>query len=122
MLMAFADPQSITINAVTSSLPRTNVQNNKAEYTSADGLVKLTASHAYGRRNRRVLRVDHSKIAADLFIPSQNAKLSMSNYIVFDVPTLGYSTTEAKQVYDGFKALFTGTSDALIVKLLAGES
>lgn len=120
--MAFADPQSITINAVPISLPRTNVQNNKSEYTSADGLVKLTASHAYGRRNRRVLRVDHSKIAADLFIPTQNAKLSMSNYIVFDTPTLGYTVAETELVYEGFKTLFSGSSDALILKLLAGES
>lgn len=120
--MAFSDPQSITISGTPISLPRTNVQSSKSEYTSSDGLVKLVASHAYGRRNRRVLRVDHSKIAADLFIPAQNAKLGMSNYLVFDVPTLGYSTAEAKAVYDGFKTLFTATSDALIVKLLAGES
>jgi hypothetical protein len=120
--MAFADPQSITISGTPVSLPRTNVQNNKSEYTSSDGLVRLTASHAYGRRTRRVLRVDHSKIAADLFIPAQNAKLSMSNYIVFDVPVLGYTPTEAKAVYDGFKATFTASTDALITKLLAGES
>jgi len=120
--MAYADPQSITISGTAISLPRTNVQNNKSEYTSSDGLVKLTASHAYGRRTRRVLRVDHSKIAPDLFIPAQNAKLSMSNYIVFDVPVLGYSPTEAKAVYDGFKAMFSASTDALITKLLAGES
>jgi hypothetical protein len=120
--MAFSDPQSITISGTPISLPRTNVQNNKAEYTSSDGLVKLTASHAYGRRTRRVLRVDHSKIAADLFIPAQNAKLSMSNYIVFDVPVLGYTAAEALAVYAGFKTAFTATSDTLITKLLAGES
>jgi len=120
--MAFSDPQSITVNAVTSPLPRTNVQNNKSEYTSADGLVRLTASHAYGRRTRRVLRIDHSKISADPFLPAQNVKVSMSNYLVFDVPVVGYSVTEAKQVYDGFKALFTGSTDALITKILAGES
>lgn len=120
--MAFTDPQSVTINAVTIPLPRTNVGNNKGEYTSADGLVKLTASHAYGRRNRRVLRIDHSKVSPDPFVPTQNVKLSMSNYIVFDVPPAGYSGTEIKQVYDGLKALMTGSSDALIVKLIAGES
>jgi hypothetical protein len=46
----------------------------------------------------------------------------MSNYIVFDVPVLGYTPTEAKAVYDGFKATFTASTDALITKLLAGES
>jgi hypothetical protein len=121
--MAFADPQSITIapNAAVS-LPRTNVQNNKSEYQSADGLILLSASSAYGRRTRRVLRVDHSKITADPFIPSQNAKVSMSNYIVFDLPVAGYTNAEAKAVYDGFKTLFTAGTDASIVKLLGGES
>lgn len=123
MPMAFADPQSITIapNAAVS-LPRTNVQNNKSEYQSADGLILLSASSAYGRRTRRVLRVDHSKITADPFIPSQNAKVSMSNYIVFDLPVAGYTNAEAKAVYDGFKTLFTAGTDASIVKLLGGES
>lgn len=120
--MAFTDPQTITISAIAIPLPRTNVGNNGSEYTSGDGLVKLSASSAYSRRNRRVLRLDHSKITSDPYIPTQNAKVSMSNYIVFDLPVVGYSTTEAVAVYNGFKALYTATSDALITKLLGGES
>jgi hypothetical protein len=46
----------------------------------------------------------------------------MSNYIVFDVPVAGYTAAEALAVYQGFKSQFTATSDALIVKLLGGES
>jgi len=120
--MAFSDPQSITVAGVTTPLPRVNVGQNKAEYLSSDGLIKLTASHAYGRRNRRVLRVDHSKITSDPFIPTQNSKVSMSNYIVFDIPPAGYTNAQVKEVYDGLKALAALTSDALITKLLGGES
>jgi len=46
----------------------------------------------------------------------------MANYIVFDLPPAGYTNTEALAVYTGFKTLFTSGSDALIVKLLGGES
>jgi hypothetical protein len=120
--MAYTDPQSITISAVPISLPRVNVGNNGSEYLSSDGLVKLAANSAYGRRTRRVLRVDHSKITADPFIPAQNTKVSMSNYIVFDVPVAGYTNAEVAAVYQGFKTLFTASSDALITKLLGGES
>jgi hypothetical protein len=120
--MAYADPQSITISAATSSLPRVNVANNGSEYLSSDGLIKLSANSAYGRRTRRVLRVDHSKITADPFIPAQNVKVSMSNYIVFDTPVAGYTNAEALAVYTGFKAMFTASSDLLITKLLGGES
>lgn len=120
--MAFTDPQSVTISGSAISLPRVSTGNGNSSYTSADGLVTLTASHAYGRRTRRVLRIDHGKITADPFIPAQNTKVSMSNYLVFDLPVAGYSNTEALAVYTGFKTAFTATSDALIVKLLGGES
>jgi hypothetical protein len=120
--MSFADPQSITISGVTTSLPRISVGNNESEYSSSDGLIDLKASSAYGRRTRRVLRVDHTKITADPFIPAQNTEVSMSNYIVFDLPVVGYTNAEALAVYTGFKTQFTASSDLLITKLLGGES
>jgi len=120
--MSYSDPQSVTISGSAISLPRVSVGKNESEYLSADGLVKLSANHAYGRRTRRVLRLDHSKVTADPFIPANNTKVSMSNYIVFDVPVAGYTAAEALAVYAGFKGAFTATSDALITKLLGGES
>jgi hypothetical protein len=120
--MAFTDPQSITISGTPISLPRISTGTNESKYSSSDGLVDLSASHAYGRRTRRVLRVDHSKITADPFIPDQNREVSMSHYMVFDVPAVGYTNADVKAVYAGFKALYTASSDALIDKLLGGES
>jgi hypothetical protein len=120
--MSFADPQSITIAGSTISLPRFSTGDGKAEYLSSDGLVKLTASNAYGRRTRRVLRVDHSKLTSDPFIPANNQKVSMSCYLVFDLPVAGYTNTQAKDVYTGFKTLYTASTDALIDKVLGGES
>lgn len=120
--MAFSDPQSITISGVTTSLPRVSTGVGSADYASSDGLIHLTANNAYGRRTRRVIRLDHSKLTADPFIPSQNTKVSMSNYMVFDLPPAGYSNAEAKAVYDGFKAIYTASTDAIITKLLGGES
>jgi len=46
----------------------------------------------------------------------------MATYLVFDIPPAGYSNAEALAVYTGFKTLFTASSDALIVKVLGGES
>lgn len=120
--MAFPDPQTITISGTTTPLPRVNTGNNGAEYLSADGLIRLSANSAYGRRTRRVLRLDHSKVSADVFLPEQNVKSSMSNYIVFDVPSVGYTNAEILAIYVGLKTQFTATSDSLITKLLGGES
>jgi hypothetical protein len=46
----------------------------------------------------------------------------MSVYTVFDLPPVGYTNTEAKAVYDGYKAFLAASSDAAITKLLGGES
>lgn len=120
--MAFSDPQSITIAAATSSLPRVSSGNGTGDYQSADGLIHLNASNAYGRRTRRVIRLDHSKITPDPFISTQNSKVGMSVYTVFDIPVAGYTNAQVKEVYDGYKALISASSDALITKLLGGES
>lgn len=120
--MAFADPQSITISGTAISLPRVSSGSGQASYQSADGLVLLSASNAYSRRTRRVIRVDHSKITSDPFIPANNTKVGMSLYTVFDLPPAGYSNADAKAVYDGYKAMLAASSDALITKLLGGES
>lgn len=120
--MAFSDPQTVTISGSTISLPRTNTGNNGSEYLSADGLVKLAASSAYGRRTRRVLRLDHSKITADPYIPSQNAKVSMSVYTVFDIPPVGYSNADALAIYLGFNNQVNAASNLLVTKILGGES
>jgi len=120
--MALTDPQSIDVGAGATSLPRTNSGNNSAEYRSADGSTKLSLSHAYGRRNREVVRVDHKKLTADPFIPDVDREVSMSCYIVFDRPAVGYTNAEALDIWQGLAALAAASSDALVVKLLGGES
>jgi hypothetical protein len=120
--MAFADPQSITISGVPISLPRVSTGANKAEYLSADGLVKLSASHTYGRRTRRVIRLDHSKVAASMFVPSQNEMYSASVYTVFDAPRAGYTAAELLAIEEGFDALLDASTNLIVTKLLGGES
>lgn len=120
--MAFSDPQTITISGVTTSLPRVSNRANGSDYQSGDGLIKLSADNAYGRRTRRVLRVDHAKISPDLYVPSQNVRLSMSCYIVWDIPATGYTSAEALAIYQGLYGQANATSHALVTKLLGGES
>jgi len=122
--MSFADPQSITISAATTPLPRTFSSGDESAYTSGDGLIKLSVAHSLQKqgRARRVLRIDHNKVTSDPFKPSENVRVGMSNYLVFDLPPAGYTNTEALAVYTGFKTLFTAGTDAVITKLLGGES
>jgi len=122
MLMSFTDPLSLTISGITTPLPRTSVGDDESEYTSGDGLLKLSASHTYGKRTRRLLRVDSSKVTADPFKPTENVKVSMSYYIVFDMPQAGFTAADGLAVFVGANTLFTATSNQMISKLLGGES
>lgn len=122
--MSFADPQTVTISGTPISLPRVSQEGDETVYQSADGLVQLLASHDYGKRTRRIVRINHKKITPDPFVPSENMEASMSAYLVFDVPkgNVGYTAAEQKAVYDGLKVQLAASSDVLITKLLAGES
>lgn len=120
--MAYTDPQSVTINAVAVSLPRTSSGVDAGSFTSNDGTVKLSVSHSYGKRNRRTVRLEHSKIAPDPLISSTNIKHSMTAYIVVDTPVTGYSVVEAKQIVDALTAYLTASSGGNVTKLLGGEN
>lgn len=120
--MSFADPQSVTINAVANTLPRVSSGTNAGSFSKDDQTVQLTVSHAYGKRTRRTIRLDHSKVAADPFTSGVNQKYSMSAYIVVDVPVTGYTNAEAKQIVDGLTSYLTATSGARVTQLLGGEN
>jgi hypothetical protein len=119
----FTDPQSVTINAVANSLPRTSSGTNSGVFKKDDGLVSLSISHSTsGKRTRRLVRLDHSKIAADPLLAGVNVKANMAVYLVVDVPETGYTLVEEKQVTDAFTAWATASSGANLTKILGGES
>lgn len=90
----FADPQSVTVNAVAKSLPRTSAGDHRGSFEDpADGLV-LTISHQTGKRHRSTVRLDVSKISADPLVPTSNRPYSLSAYLVLDTPLQGFTTTE----------------------------
>jgi len=121
--MSFADPQTVTIAPASAvSLPRISVGDDRSEYQSGDGLILLSASHTYGKRTRRMLRLDTSKVTSDPFKPAENVKVGMSVYTVFDLPPAGYTAAEALAVWVGYKTQVAASSDLLVTKLLGGES
>lgn len=117
-----ADPQSVTINGVTTSLPKVSSGDNKGKFTSNDGLVGLDVAHTYARRTRRVYRMNHQKVAPDPLISSTNIIHNMACYLVVDVPKTGYTVAEQKQIVDGLLAHLQAATGANITKFLGGES
>lgn len=120
--MSFVDPQSVTINAVANSLPRTSSGVGSGRFSKDDGNVVLDVSHQIGKRTRRTIRLTHRKVAADPFLSATNNQYSMSAYIVVDIPPVGYSLVEQKQIVDSLTAYLTATSGARVTQLLGGEN
>jgi hypothetical protein len=122
--MAYADPQSVTINAVANSLPRVGSDINSGVFRSNDGNVVVTVKHSNGRRYRHTARLDFSKIAPDPLVSSTNIKYGMSAYLVVDAPVTGFTVVEQKQIVDALTAwLASGAGAANVTtKLLGGEN
>ncbi len=120
--MAFADPQTITVGGTAASLPRTSSEGHAGEFTKDDGTVALRVSHQNGKRTRRLIRLDHSKVAADPFLAGTNVKFSMSVQLVVDTPTVGYTIAEQKQIVDALVAYLAASTGARVTQLLGGEN
>lgn len=120
--MAFADPQSVTISGTAVSLPRTSSGQNSGKFTSNDGNVALSVADNYGGRTRRVLRLDHTKVAADPFLSGTNVSYNMSAYLVVNTPKVGYTVAEAKAVVDALVAYLAASTGARVTQLLGGEN
>lgn len=119
--MAFSDPQTVTINAVAQTLPRTSMGPESGTFTKDDGNVKLRVSHTYGRRTRHQVRLDYQKVAPDPLISSTNVIYGMSCFLQVDVPKTGFTIAEQKQIVDALTAYLTASSGARATQLLGGE-
>lgn len=116
----FADPQTVTVNAVGKTLPRVDVGSRRALYESAADGLTFTITHVKGKRDRHTVRLDINKTAADPLLDGVSRAYSMSAYLVVDAPDLGFSLAEQKlnvKALLDWMALSTNTE-----KVLAGES
>lgn len=104
----FADPQTVTINAVAHSLPRVSGGNGtEAYYKNADQTVQLiTKQNTTTKRFRREVRLVQSKIAADP-LTAVNTEMSVSMYVVLDEPRYGFTDAELEYIRAGFVAWLT---------------
>lgn len=116
----FADPQSVTINAVANSLPRTGAKVvGGGSFTKADGNLNLEISHTAGSRLRHLVKLSLKKITADPLVPTQNIATTASAHIVVDLPRNGLTVAEVAQMAAGLSGWCT---EANLTKVIAGES
>ncbi len=117
--MALADPQSVTINAIATSLPRSGLSLAEGRFTDATGQVTLTVSHQSSKRKRHTVKLQKSAIVADPLVPSVNQNVSYSAHIVVDMPLNGVDAATVAYIANALVAWATPTN---VGKLLGGES
>lgn len=115
----YSDPQTITVDQATVSLPRTGLSLTEGSFASADGEFALTVGHSSGRRVRHVIKVSQTKLVSDPLIPSTNQVVGLSAHLVVDLPRNGVSHEEAVNLA---AALAAWATESNLNKLVGNES
>lgn len=116
----YADPQSVTVNAVAQSLARTGMAIDAGKFRKSDGSYELSVSHSSGRRNQHRVRVDTNKIVVDPYSSDRNLPVSASVYVVLDVPTVGFDESEQEDLLVALADWLKASTNS--AKLVGGES
>lgn len=115
----FTDPQSITIDAVETSLPRVESAGTKSVYRAADMNSSLTISHQTTgkQRVRHLVRFDKRAVVADP-LTAENDYEDLGVHLVIDEPLYGFTDEDISDILTGFLAWFTSGN---VAKVLGSE-
>lgn len=124
--MAFSDPQSVTINGATSSLPRRsgpNQTNNQVNgsFANADDTLKLGIGHQTASGTQRVrstVRIDQAKVVTNP-IDSSVDQDSAAVYVVIDRPGYGFTVADIQYLVAALAGYLT---TANVAKLYGREA
>lgn len=116
----YADPQTVTVNAVAQTLARQGSASPDriGTFATADGTFTFDVrQNKTATRFRREVRLTQKKVAADP-VTAVNKEVSTSVMIVVDEPRWGFSDTELGYLTSALTAWFDATARG---KLLGGE-
>jgi hypothetical protein len=119
----FSDPISVLFDGSTStSLARITDDGLSSTYSSADRTKTVDISHqvtSNGRR-RTTVRLTQKKVSADP-ISSVNKEVSMSAYIVYDLPPWGFDDSDMVKLTIAIDAFLSAGTYAAVHKLYGSE-
>lgn len=116
----FADPVTVTVNAVARVMARVSTNGTSSVYESQDGNWKLTVSHqVQNKRVRTLTRLDQRKIVADPLTAVNDFEI-FTTFTVAERPEVGFSQAEVEQQIVGYHNWLS--LNATQVKLYGKES
>lgn len=118
--MAFADPQTLTINGVAKSLARISSNGLQSVYANQDESVVLTISHQVTKANRvrTLVRVDQRAVVTNP-LDSSNDYDTLTMSVQIDRPYYGFTSADVQYLEAALETWLDSTS---IGKLYGKES
>lgn len=120
--MAFNDPQSITIDGATSSLPRFLTGTTVGQFTSSDASIVLSVEPAATKQRRSSKASVRKAISVTDPVTGLTRNETHSITIISNRPLTGVSDADAEKLAAGFISWLTASTNANLKKLLAGEN
>lgn len=120
--MAFTDPQSITVNAVATSLPRVLTGTTVGQFVSGDALVELTIDpRGTAKRRRNVARLYVKKSVTDPLTGLASIQGFMVSFTI-DRPNGSITDSDIVDAASGLITWLTASTNAKLKQLAAGEN
>ncbi len=123
--MAYADPITVTVNAVAQVLPRVYnpVPGGPSVFQLADETFKVEISHVTvkNKRERHMFKITQKAVTANPFVPAENIENTASAYLVVDNPKQGFTDAQLGFLMNGITAFMNGSASNT-TKFLNGEA
>jgi hypothetical protein len=120
--VAYADPQTVTINAVAIPLNRVNTGSTVGKFVATDGQTRMEIDPKSGNRLSRSARLYQTKTTADPLVGSTNIRVGDMISFTVNLPKEGYTEAEILLQATGFITWLTASTNANLKKLIAGEN
>lgn len=120
--MALADPQSITVDAVPTPLPRVQFGANEGIFANPANTLRLRVAHNPARQGStsHVASIQMTKVAEDP-LTSVNSEVTAQAHIVIRAPRSGFTLEEQKDLVQALTTYLSENSFANTVKILGSE-
>lgn len=122
--MAFADPQTVTIDGTGNTLNRVMSGTQAGTFVSADTTLTMEVLPRVSNRGRTIRQASmkNVKITSDPLVSTTNVRVNDTIRLVIDRPSDGYSDDDVVKQVTGFIAWLTAGTNANLKKLVAGEN
>lgn len=122
--MALADPLSVTIDKEAIQLSRIATGDTSGKFQNSDKTVTLLVrprTTAAGRR-ANVIQLRKKKVTTDPLVSTTNVEVEASVAVTVNLPASGFTSTDVANLYEALASLLTGSSNAVLTKIVNGES